>query len=50
MSEPAQVMSDIERLRIEKEQLTRKLQSQQQTKQDIEVGPNLCGLSILYEI
>lgn len=31
------LLSDIEKLRIEKEQLTRRLQDQQQTKQDIEV-------------
>jgi len=30
-------LSDIDRLRIEKERLTRKLQTQQQTQQDIEV-------------
>ena len=31
------LLSDIEKLRIEKEQLTRRLQDQQQTKQDIKV-------------
>ena len=40
-------LSDIERLRMEKEQLTRRLQDQQQTKQDIKVWSQLCGLHIL---
>ena len=38
------LLSDIERLKLEKEQLTRKLQNQQQTKQDIEVWSQLSGL------
>ena len=42
------LLSDIERLRIEKEQLTRRLQDQQQTKQDIEVWTQLCGQCIRY--
>ena len=44
------LLSDIERLRIEKEQLTRRLQDQQQTKQDIEVWSQLRGLYICYVI
>ena len=38
------LLSDIERLKLEKEQLTRKLQNQQQTKQDIEVRSQPSGL------
>ena len=41
------LLSDIERLRMEKEQLTRRLQDQQQTKQDIKVWSQQCGLSNL---
>ena len=41
------LLSDIEKLRIEKEQLTRRLQDQQQTKQDIKVRSPACGLHIL---
>lgn len=38
------LISDIERLRVEKDLLTRRLQHQQKTKQDIEVWSKLCGL------
>ena len=41
------LLSDIERLKLEKEQLTRKLQNQQQTKQDIEVWSQPSGLTSL---
>lgn len=55
MAKPAGVteqhlLSDIERLRIEKEHLKRRLQDQQQTKQDIEVWSQLRGLYIRYVI
>lgn len=46
-------LSDIDRLRIEKERLTRKLQTQQQTQQDIEVltvCPHNVGNNILYSL
>jgi len=44
-------LSDIDRLRIEKERLTRKLQSQQQTQQDIEVlssHPHNMGGNVIF--